>query len=91
PIIARTSADALLPNLDQARTAGLVALPGAFVGVLLATGSAPQAAAVQVLVLISLMLSQTCGVAVTVELVARGRIGRDTNIPTPTHWGSTPS
>jgi putative ABC transport system permease protein len=75
-VIGRPLSDALLPNLDQARTAGLVTLPGAFVGVLLATGSAAQAGAVQVLVLVSLMLSQTCGVAVTGELIARGRIGR---------------
>ena len=76
-VIERPLSDALLPNLDQARTAGLVTLPGAFVGVLLATGSAAQAGAVQVLVLISLLLSQACGVAVTGELIARGRIGRD--------------
>jgi putative ABC transport system permease protein len=75
-VIERPLSDALLPNLDQARTAGLVTLPGAFVGVLLATGSATQAAAVQVLVLVSLLLSQTCGVAVTGELVARGRLVR---------------
>jgi putative ABC transport system permease protein len=75
-VIADTVSDALLPNVDQARTAGLVALPGAFVGVLLATGSATQAGAVQVLVLVSLLLSQTCAVAVTAELVARGRITR---------------
>lgn len=75
-VIALTVPDALLPNVDQARTAGLVALPGAFVGVLLATGSAAQAGAVQVLVLVSLLLSQTCAVAVTAELVARGRITR---------------
>jgi putative ABC transport system permease protein len=75
-IIERPLSDALLPNLDQARTAGLVTLPGAFVGVLLATGSAAQAAAVQVLVLVALLLSQACGVAVTRELVARGRIVR---------------
>jgi putative ABC transport system permease protein len=75
-VIERQLADALLPNLDQARTAGLVTLPGAFVGVLLATGSAAQAGAVQVLVLISLLLAQVCGVAVTGELVARGRITR---------------
>lgn len=75
-IIGRPLSDALLPNLDQARTAGLVTLPGAFVGVLLATGSAAQAGAVQVLVLISLLLAQACGVAVTGELVARGRIVR---------------
>ncbi|GAB7072050.1 hypothetical protein JCM12141A_63400 [Mycolicibacterium hodleri] len=42
-VIERPLSDALLPNLDQARTAGLVTLPGAFVGVLLATGSAAQA------------------------------------------------
>ena len=75
-VIQRSTADALLPNIDQARTAGLVALPGAFVGVLLSTGSAAQAAAVQVLVLIALLLSQTCGVALTGELVARGKITR---------------
>jgi len=73
-VIDRAIADALLPNVDQARTAGLVTLPGAFVDVLLATGSAAFAGAVQVLVLIGLLLAQGCGVAVTGELVARGRI-----------------
>lgn len=75
-VISRATADALLPNTDQARTAGLVTLPGAFVGVLLSTGSAAQAGAVQVLVLVALLLSQSCAVAVTGELVARGRIAR---------------
>ena len=75
-VIERQLGDALLPNLDQARTAGLVTLPGAFVGVLLATGSAAQAGAVQVLVLISLLLAQACGVAVVGELIARGLITR---------------
>ncbi|MCV7015289.1 ABC transporter permease [Mycolicibacterium madagascariense] len=75
-VMERPLSDSLLPNLDQTRTAGLVTLPGAFVGVLLATGSAAQAGAVQVLVLISLLLSQACGVAVTGELVSRGRIVR---------------
>jgi putative ABC transport system permease protein len=75
-IIDRPLLDALIPNLDQTRTVGLVTLPGAFVGVLLATGSAAQAGAVQVLVLIALLLAQTCGVAVTGELVARGWVRR---------------
>ncbi|TRW88510.1 ABC transporter permease [Mycolicibacterium sp. 018/SC-01/001] len=75
-VIERPLADALIPNLDQARTAGLVTLPGAFVGVLLATGSAAQAGAVQVMVLISLMLAQACSVAITGELIARGHISR---------------
>ena len=42
---------------------------GAFVGVLLSTGSAAQAGAVKILVLIAVLLSQTCGVAVTIELI----------------------
>jgi putative ABC transport system permease protein len=76
-IIQRTAADALLPNLDQTRTVGVVVLPGAFVGVLLSTGSAAQASAVQILILIALLWSQTCGVALTIELVARGKIRRE--------------
>ncbi|MBI3214413.1 MAG: ABC transporter permease [Mycobacterium sp.] len=78
-VIRRSTADALLPNVDQARTAGLVSLPGAFVGVLLSTGSAAQAGAVQVLVLIALLLSQSVGVALTSELVARGVLTRARN------------
>jgi putative ABC transport system permease protein len=75
-IIGRTATNALLPSLDSTRTVGLVALPGAFVGVLLSTGSATQAGAVQILVLISVLLSQSCGAAVTIELIARGYINR---------------
>ena len=75
-VIGPTAADALLPNLDQTRTVGLVTLPGAFVGVLLSTGSAAQAGAVQVLILLAILLSQTCAVAVTLELIARGTVAR---------------
>lgn len=75
--VARSSAtDALLPGLDQTRTVGLVTLPGAFVGVLLASGSAVQAGAVQILVLVGVLLAQTSAVAVTIELVARGVVHR---------------
>jgi putative ABC transport system permease protein len=75
-IIGTTPTNALLPNIDSTRTVGLVTLPGAFVGVLLSTGSAAQAGAVQILILIALLLCQTCGVAATVELIARGIITR---------------
>ncbi|MGN2639369.1 ABC transporter permease [Nocardia takedensis] len=68
--------DALLPGVDQTRTVGLVTLPGAFVGVLVASGSAYQAAAVQILVLLALLLAQSVAVAVTIELVARGLVRR---------------
>lgn len=68
--------DALLPGLDQTRTVGLVTLPGAFVGVLLASGSAAQAGAVQILVLVALLLAQSVAVVLAVELVARGVVRR---------------
>ena len=65
---------ALVPGLDQTRTVGLVTLPGAFVGVLLAGASPWQAGAAQVLVLVALLLVQALAVALTVELVAAGRL-----------------
>jgi putative ABC transport system permease protein len=68
---------ALVPPLDQTRTVGLVTLPGAFVGVLIGSGSPVQAGAAQLLVLIGLLAAEVIAVLVTVELVARGRIGRD--------------
>lgn len=73
-VLDNTAIDALIPGLDQARTVGLVTLPGAFIGVLLTSGSALQAGAVQILVLIGLMLSQACAVAVTIELLARTHV-----------------
>ena len=72
-LVAREPAGlALVPGLDQTRTVGLVTLPGAFVGVLLAGGSPLQAGAVQLLVLISLLLIQAIAVVVTLELIAAG-------------------
>jgi putative ABC transport system permease protein len=67
---------ALIPVLDQTRTVGLVILPGAFVGVLLGGGSPIQAGITQLLVLISLLAAESVAVVITVELVARGLIGR---------------
>ena len=52
------AAEAMLPGLDQTRTVGLVALPGAFVGTLLGGASPVQAGAVQVLVLVALLAVQ---------------------------------
>ncbi|WP_147140848.1 ABC transporter permease [Stackebrandtia albiflava] len=76
--VARPSAsDALLPGLDQTRTVGLVTLPGAFVGMLLGGASPVMAGAVQLFVLVALSAVQVVAVAVTVELVARGRLRRE--------------
>jgi putative ABC transport system permease protein len=74
-LIARDAAAlALVPGLDQTRTVGLVSLPGAFVGVLLAGASPWQAGAAQVLVLISLLLVQAVAVTVTIELIGSGKL-----------------
>jgi len=66
------AATALVPALDQTRTVGLVTLPGAFVGVLLGGGSALQAGAAQLLVLVGLLAAEAIAVWVTTEQVARG-------------------
>lgn len=71
-----TVGQALVPALDQTRTVGLVTLPGAFVGVLLGGGSALQAGATQVLVLVALLAVEAIAAAVTLELVAAGAVRR---------------
>jgi putative ABC transport system permease protein len=71
-----TTAQALMPALDQTRTVGLVTLPGAFVGVLLGGGGPIQAGAIQLLVLIGLLAVETVAALLIVELVARGRLAR---------------
>ena len=71
---------ALVPALDQTRTVGLVTLPGAFVGVLLGGGSALQAGATQVLVLVALLAVEAIAVGVTLELVAAGALRRITGV-----------
>jgi putative ABC transport system permease protein len=72
---------AMVQPMDQARTVGLVTLPGAFVGVLIGSGNPVQAGAAQVLVLVGLLAAEAIAVVVTVELVARGRIRRPGDRP----------
>lgn len=65
--IGRESArEALLPNLDQTRSTGLVTLPGAFVGALFGGASPVAAAQFQLVVLAGILLAMTtCSVVVT--------------------------
>jgi putative ABC transport system permease protein len=72
-----TAGQALMPAIDQTRTVGLVTLPGAYVGVLLGGGSAVQAGATQVLVLVALLAVEAIAAALTVELVAGGVLRRE--------------
>lgn len=73
-VVRPSAGQALVPALDQTRTVGLVALPGAFVGTLLGGATPVEAGAVQVLVLVALLAVQAVAVAATVELVASGRL-----------------
>lgn len=65
---------ALVPGIDQTRSAGLVTLPGAFVGLLLGGASPATAAQVQLLVLVGLMAAQAVSGVLTVRLLG-ARIG----------------
>ncbi len=70
------AARALVPALDQTRTVGLVTLPGAFVGMMLAGSDPVHAGAVQLAVLVALLAAESAAVVVTIELAARGRFAR---------------
>ena len=65
--IARSAVtEAVVPNLDQTKSTGLVTLPGAFVGALFGGASPVQAAQFQLVVLASIMLAMlVCGWVVT--------------------------
>jgi len=63
----RATQRSLVPALDQTKSAGLVTLPGAFVGLLLGGASPALAAQIQLLVLVGLLLAQ----ALTSLLVTR--------------------
>lgn len=76
-VIQPTAREALTPGLDQTRTVGLVTLPGAFVGVLLGGGTALEAGAAQVLVLIGLLAAQAITTASLLRLIAAGRVVRE--------------
>ncbi|MQA81126.1 MAG: ABC transporter permease [Streptosporangiales bacterium] len=69
-----SASQALIPALDQTRTVGLVTLPGAFVGMLMAGAHPLDAGATQLFVLVGLLAVEVVAVVVALELVVRGRI-----------------
>ena len=70
--------EALVPALDQTRTVGLVTLPGAFIGALLAGASATTAARFQIVVLVGLL----CAEALTATILA-WLLGAPATLPAP--------
>jgi putative ABC transport system permease protein len=74
--LARSSAaNALVPALDQTRNVGLVVLPGAYVGLLLAGASPAEAGRVQFLVLLGLLVAESIAAVLVTRLLA-GSFGR---------------
>ena len=67
-------AEAIIPTVDNTRTVGLVTLPGAFVGVLLGGGSALQAGASQMLVLLGILAGQAVTIVVAHRFMMQGRL-----------------
>lgn len=62
--------EALIPNLDQTKSTGLVTLPGAFVGALFGGASALEAAQFQLVVLAGLTLGGTVTALVATHIAA---------------------
>lgn len=72
--LSRTAAaSALVPALDQTRTVGLVAVPGAFVGMVLGGASPLSAAIMQLYVLVAILAVTPIAVVAVTWLVADGR------------------
>lgn len=76
----RAVARSLVPALDQTRSAGIVVLPGAFVGLLLGGASPAEAAQVQLLVLVGLLAAESVAAVVTARLLA-GPVGASRPAP----------
>lgn len=68
---------AIVPALDQTRNVGLVTLPGAFVGLLLAGASPLDAGRLQLLVLIALLAAETTAAVIVTQLLGPTLLIRD--------------
>lgn len=75
PVAREAVRDAMVPNLDQTRSTGVVTLPGAFIGALFGGASPLEAARFQVVVLVAIMAAQAVtAVVVTRRLSAMGHL-----------------
>lgn len=62
--------ESLIPNIDQTRATGLVTLPGAFVGALLGGASPTEAAMLQLVVLVGILLTQSICSSVVIRVLS---------------------
>ena len=70
PVATRAIEQSLAPALDQMKSAGLVLLPGSFVGLLLGGASPMLAVQIQLLVLVGLVLAQVISSTLAVFLLS---------------------
>ena len=79
----RAVTSGLIPVLDQTRSAGLVTLPGTFVGLILGGASPARAAATQLVVLLALLLVECCSALLIAEAVTRAAIAPGERVRRP--------
>ena len=79
-VSSRSAGRALVPALDQTRNVGLVVLPGAYVGLLLAGASPAEAGRVQFLVLLGLLVAESVAAVLVTRLLATS-LGRRKPVP----------
>jgi putative ABC transport system permease protein len=83
PFVRRAVTSGLIPVLDQTRSAGLVTLPGTFVGLILGGASPARAAATQLVVLLALLLVECCSALLIAEAVVRAAIAPGERVRQP--------
>lgn len=74
PAVRRAVHTGLVPVIDQTRSAGLVTLPGTFVGLILGGASPENAAATQAVVLLALLAVELVAGLLLAELIQRAAI-----------------
>lgn len=83
PYVRRAATTALIPVIDTTKTVGLITLPGAFTGMLLAGASPAEAARVQLVVLFMLLGAVAIAGMATTLLVTRMFVGAGERIVAP--------
>jgi putative ABC transport system permease protein len=83
PYARRATLNALIPLIDATKNAGVILLPGAFLGIILAGGSPGEAARVQLIVLFMLLGAVALAAIFITELVSRAFIGPGERVVVP--------
>jgi putative ABC transport system permease protein len=83
PYVRRAATTALIPVIDTTKTVGLITLPGAFTGMLIAGAQPAQAARVQLVVLFMLLGAVAIAGMATTMLVTRMFVGPGERIVAP--------